>query len=793
MRGFDSLRSLSPSGLGSNGRRRVAKVAAGVLAAAAIGVALVPDPGLYPERGRGSTAWLDSDGRLLRLTLSRDDKYRERASLAEQSPLLVQATLLQEDQWFYEHPGVNPISLGRAVKSMFTGERRIGASTITMQLARMRFELDTRRPWGKLVQIARALQLERHHSKDEILEAYLNLAPYGANVEGAAAASRVWFHKTPADLTLAEAVTLAVIPQNPSKRSPMAAGAEARETAAAALLARWVALHPEDTDASLALASLRTRKPSELPFRAPHFVDAEIARGDVRSGAMTTTLDAGLQRLLERQVAAYVERERGIGIVNGAAMLLDHRTMEVKALVGSADWFDEAIDGQVDGTAALRSPGSTLKPFVYALAFEQGLVHPRTLLKDSPVHFGGFTPENADGVFAGPVIAADALNRSRNVPAVELASRLEGDGLHGLLAQAKVPALRHADWYGLAIALGGAEVRMRDLARLYATLPNGGRLDALRTRASDPEPGRESLQVLTPESAYLVLEVLSANPRPDLSPLDRALVRTRGQIAWKTGTSHGFRDAWSVGVVGPYVLAVWLGNFDGTGDPALVGVKAAGPLFFRVTDALAARAEVVAMPEPRPAATNLSRIEVCAVSGGLPGAACPRRVSSWFIPGVSPIASCELHREVAVDATGRRACDPSADGVKRESHEFWPSDLLALFRLAGIPRRMPPPENPFCPLAEQASRGAAPAIVSPRSGVTYSVRSTDGDAMGVELAAVVDADVRRLYWFQDERLLGVTASGDTLTWKPGPGSYLVRAVDDHGRSASRPVHVERID
>jgi penicillin-binding protein 1C len=360
--------------------------------------------------------------------------------------------------------------------------------------------------------------------------------------------------------------------------------------------------------------------------------------------------------------------------------------MEVLAAVGSAGFLDAAIGGQVDGTRARRSPGSALKPFVYALAIEQGLIHPRTVLKDSPTRFRGYDPENFDGQFFGPIAAGEALVRSRNVPAVELSTRLS-PGLHAFLARAGIGALRPEPHYGLSLVLGGAEVTMEELAGLYATLASGGLWRPLRSRLAAQVPAGERL--LTPEAAWTVLDMLEQNPRPGPAMPG---ARRELPIAWKTGTSHGFRDAWAVGVAGRYVLAVWIGRFDGQGNPAFVGLEAAAPLFFQVTDALRAGVAAERVSRPRPPGVTL--VAVCPVSGKLPGPSCHQTVDTWFLPGVSPIGTCDVHRAVALDAgTGLRACR-AGPGTRSEVFEFWPSDLLRLFAAAGLPRRTPPPFQP---------------------------------------------------------------------------------------------------
>jgi penicillin-binding protein 1C len=760
--------------------RRRSRIALGLAGALALAWLLVPRPPLREGLGF-SRAVFDRDGRLLRLTAAPDQRFRLWVPLSRIAPRLVETTLLHEDRYFRLHPGINPVSLLRgAFRTYLRGGRRVGGSTLTMQLARIRYGIDSRTVSGKLVQLVRALQLERHYSKQELLEAYLNLAPYGRNVEGAGAASLIYFDKEAERLDLAEALALAVVPQNPRRRVPGDPGGDL-ERARTALARRWRAAHPGEARDGDGLSSpLVARAPEALPFLAPHFVDGVLASG--AEGTLVTTLDARQQRLLERSVQAHVERGRAIGIDNAAALLVDWRTMEVRAAVGSAGFFDARIGGQVDGTRARRSPGSALKPFVYALALEQGLIHPRTVLKDSPTRFRGYDPENFDGQFFGPIAAGEALVRSRNVPAVELASRLS-PGLHAFLVRAGVGSLRPEPHYGLSLVLGGAEVTMEELAALYAMLANGGLWRPLRSRLASPAVPGERL--ISAEAAWTVLDMLEQNPRPGPTLQGG---RPGVPIAWKTGTSHGFRDAWAVGVFDGWLLAVWIGRFDGQGNPAFVGVEAAAPLFFQVADALRAGHAAETASRKRP--PGISRVAVCPTSGKLPGPSCHQAVETWFLPGVSPIDTCDVHRAVLVDrATGLRACR-EGPGAQHETFEFWPSDLLRLFAAAGLPRRAPPPFQPGCRLEEQGGRGVPPRITSPQEGLVYSLRAARVGQDPLPLIAVTDADARELFWFVDAELVGRTRTGTPLMWSPRPGSFVIRAVDDRGRAGAARVKVE---
>ncbi|MEO8661547.1 MAG: transglycosylase domain-containing protein, partial [Bryobacteraceae bacterium] len=392
-----------------------------VLIATVVVVALVR---LWPHRPLAqrvplSTAVWSADGELLRVTLASDDQYRLWTPLAQHSPALVEAFLLKEDRWFYWHPGVNPVALARGAARTFLGRGRQGGSTVPMQLARMLYRLKTRTVGGKIRQMAAALWLEARYSKRDLLEAYLNLVPFGGNVQGAGAASRMFFGKGPDRVSLGEAVTLAVIPQSPAARTGQGLPQEKLLRARAQLAALWMARHRVDESERRQLETpIGARLEFAMPYAAPHFVDALLAGRESRSSRVETTLDAGLQRLVERQIQRYTSQYGDRGIRNAVALLVDPREMAVKAWVGSADYWNEPIDGQVDGVLAKRSPGSALKPFIYGMALDQGILHPRTILRDSPSSFGPFTPENFDGRFFGPIAAEEALIRSRNVPAV---------------------------------------------------------------------------------------------------------------------------------------------------------------------------------------------------------------------------------------------------------------------------------------------------------------------------------------------------------------------------------------
>lgn len=730
-----------------------------------------------------SHAVFDRNGALLRLTLSRDEKYRLFVPLQDISPSLRDAVLLHEDQYFYSHTGFNPISLSRAfVQSYFTRGRKIGASTITMQLARIKNGIPSHRVIGKLLQIARALQLELHYSKDELLEAYLNLVPYGYNIEGVGAASFIYLQKKPNELTLPESITLAVIPQNPTKRRPERNNPskpvliEARNR----LFQRWLADHPESADQKpFFTLPLATYGIENLPFKAPHLVINLLSKYKA-SEQIRSTINLDRQAMLEEILRKYVEDNREVGINNASAMLIDTQTMEVRASIGSADFFNKPISGQVDGTRAKRSPGSALKPFIYALAFDQGLIHPLSMLSDAPTHFGSYSPDNFDKDFRGPIPARDALRLSRNIPAMKLAAELHSPDLYTFFNQAGITGLRSKNNYGLSLVLGSAEFTMRELAELYAMIANNGVKRSLVFRVGDVKENKENeaQQLLSAEASFMTLDALRDTQRPHTSSSGH-------NVYWKTGTSNGYHDAWTAGIFGHYVLIVWVGNFNGKNNPAFVGVRSAAPLFFQMVDAVNAiepQKEWIAIKSTQ---LNLRKLDVCATTGDLSSEGCPAQASTWFIPGVSPIHRHDVYRKILVNTTtGKRACHFEAGVTEYRMFEVWPSDLRQTLQKAGINKFALPPREQNCASAYAETSGQAPIITSPQASVEYHARLQDTGSEAVLLNATSDGEVQTLHWFIDDRYFGKSQPGEGLQWYPQPGRHRVRVIDDQGRSAN---------
>jgi penicillin-binding protein 1C len=534
-----------------------------------------------------STTVVDRNGKLLRAYAMADGRWRLPVDAKTAvDPGYLKLLFAYEDKRFYEHHGIDPLALSRAAFQLLTSGHIVsGGSTITMQLARLMEPRHQRSVYAKLRQMVRAVELERQLSKDQILDLYLALAPFGGNLEGVRAASIAYFGKEPKRLSLAQAALLVALPQSPEHRR-LDRHPEAAHIARDRVLDRMV----EDgtvskDDAAQARAVPVPKMRNQIPILAPHSADQAVATMKDQP-VIKLTLDATLQKNLEA-----LARDRAIAQgpdVSVAIIAVDNATGDVLARVGSADYFDERRAGQVDMTRAVRSPGSTLKPFIYGLAFEDGFVHPDSLIEDRPIRFGTYAPENFDMTFQGTVPVRKALQFSLNVPAIELLDRVGASRLSSRLKQAGTNLVLPKDEApGLAMGLGGVGVTLQDLAQLYAGLARLGATKPLReiVRANDD---RETMRLMDQAAAWQVGNVLLGTPPPENG--------VHGRIAFKTGTSYGYRDAWSVGFDGRITIGVWVGRPDGAPVPGLVGRSAAAPILF---DAFARTGKVpAALPRP---------------------------------------------------------------------------------------------------------------------------------------------------------------------------------------------------
>lgn len=733
-----------------------------------------------------SDSYSARNGELLEVFLTPDDKYRIYKPLKEFPSAFIEALLLQEDRFYYTHGAVNPVALIKAFNQTYIKRsRRMGASTITMQVAKLKYRLYTKSVWGKLRQIFKAVYLELCFSKDQILEAYVNLVPCGSNIEGFEAASWYYFNKGIQNLNLSENIMLCVLPQNPTKRSPTARSTPSELIAARKLLfSEWVKKHPEDSDKEIFM-DMQMATVCHFPNRCRHYtemlakntysncVEVPKSRKTIR-----TSIDINLQNQIEELFKDHLNQNRHFGVTNGAVLLLDWKKMEVLANIGSADYYNDLIEGQVNATISKRSPGSTLKPFIYTMAVQQGIIHYRTMLKDTPVTFNEYSPDNYGSVFKGPVEAWFALADSRNIPAIALEQKLKGIDLYDFMKLSGVTQMKEREHYGLSIVLGTCEVTMLELAKMYGTLANNGVMhDINLVPVSKLNKGE---QVLDPDSCFIVKKMLEDNI-PVFQTKPKSVENI--PIGYKTGTSIGFKDSWSVGIFDRYILIVWVGNFDGQGNNAFLGRRMSSPLMFNIAYALLDSTPDTDLLLPEGPPKDAVEIDVCEVSGGLPTDNCLRTKKAWFIPGVSPIEKCKIHRKINIDTrTGYRTDETDKPYIKSIIREFWPSDLMSLFEQAGLPRLVPPEYPPDDFKFDYNKTGYPPEIRSPMNGIDYVFRKSSPERNKILLNAVCDADTQELVWFDGPNYIGRTTPGKNIEWKPKPGKYQITVTDQKGRS-----------
>lgn len=703
--------------------------------------------------------------------------WRYPVTIEEVSPRYLDALIQYEDRWFWEHPGVNPFSIARAAWQDLTAGRVVsGGSTLTMQVARL-LDPHPRTFGGKFRQLWRAFQLEWHLSKRDILTLYLNRAPFGGTLQGIGAASWAYLGKPPAELSYADAALLAVLPQAPSRlrpdRWPERAQA-ARNKVLDRLLMQGVWPANVVNEAKEEPVWLF---PRQMPQLAPLFARAMLARS--REEKIVTTLDAGLQRQLEDLALNWKSRLPPRSSL--AMIVVDNRDMKVRGWVGSADIADDSRFGHVDMVTAIRSPGSVLKPFLYAMALDSALIHPASLLQDVPRRIGDYRPGNFDSGFHGPVSMSDALVRSLNLPAVQVldaygpkqfAARLRNAGLPLILPAGAEP--------NLSLILGGAGARLADITAAYSAFARHGKVGKLRMLASDPLLERP---LLSPGAAWITRRILAgeAQPVPDAS------LPQVPSLAWKTGTSYGYRDAWAIGVNARYSIGIWTGRPDGTPVAGQFGFASAIPLLNQVNNLLASRG--VGQQEgrdPRPA--SVSAAEIC-WPGGQPLPVgddnCRRRLSTWVLDNSLPPTLLLPEQEgmqgirfpLWLDAAGKRVAADCPD-ARQVILNVWPLPLEPWLPAGERRASRLPPVSATCP--PRQLQNAAPLMLT---GVRDDavIRRLPG-ARSAQVALQVHGGEGRRWWFLNGDPQAEADDRLVLTLEK-PGAYQLVVMDDAGQMA----------
>jgi len=691
---------------------------------------------------------------------------------------VIKAIVYKEDKYFYWHFGVNPVALARAfVQNTFSGEVKSGASTITMQVVRM-LEPRPRTFKSKLIEAFRALQLEMYHSKKEILTLYLNHAPYGGNIEGVKAASLLYFGQMPVSLSLAQVSVLASIPNDPNGLRPGVndvALLEKRD----ALLQRFGKnkVFPEKTIADALSEPLQARR-RPAPMYANHY-SWRLKRTHPQASQLSASIDLNKQEWLEKKVAQYAPNIRRKGAENIAVLVIRNQDRSVVAWQGSVDFHDVKYTGQVDGVRAVRSPGSTLKPLIFALAYDKGLVTPKKKLLDLPVSYHGYAPQNYDGKFKGNISAEEALSLSLNIPAVSLLHEMGTDAMIEKLMACRFRSIeKKRNDLGLSLALGGCGCSLYELTGLYAAFADGGVYKPLTMlQQTDSVAG---VSIVSSAAAYVITESLTKLRRPDF-PNGWELSLDIPRIAWKTGTSYGRRDAWAIGYNPDYTIGVWIGNFSGKTVSALNGAEFAVPLLFDLFASVAPKKTAGKWFVP-PA--DMDYRLVCTESGLPPADFCTSIAVDCFIPGVSPAGTCEhlLQMFVNKDATVSycRDCHPEV-GYMMKYYSNFPPELTAFYENERIPYEKIPPHNPEC---TKMFSGKAPVISSPEPSEYFLEKDQQ-----LMLACMAESDVKNVFWFVNNRYYGTCGRQEAFFISPPSGKVIITVADDKGRKTDIEITV----
>jgi len=706
-----------------------------------------------------STVILAKNGEPLRSFTNSKGEWSYPVSLAEISPSYLEALLTYEDRWFWWHPGINPLALLRATWQLLKHKKIIsGGSTITMQVARL-LDPHQRTLAGKLKQMFRALQLEWHLSKSEILTLYLNLAPFGGTLTGVQAASLAYLGKSAHTLSYAEAALLAILPQSPTRFRPDLRPREA-ETARNKVLDRLAKFKIwSPTTVAEAKIEIVSNQWYTQPLSAPLL--SQRLKSQITPGRpLITTLDYQLQRSLETKLASFISElpER----TSVAILVVENAGLQVRAYVGSANFLDANRFGQVDMITAQRSPGSTLKPFLYGFAIEAGLIHSESLLIDAPQSFGDYRPNNFESGFSGPVSARVALQKSLNVPAVDLLNRLTPEVLVARLRQGGLTlSLPNYARPNLAIILGGASTSLEALVSVYTALARQGLSGKLRLTESDPLVNRRLLQAGT---AWIIREILEHNSRPDL-PEEILQLSTARQLAWKTGTSYGFRDAWAIGVTDRYTVGIWVGRPDGTPMPGYYGAITAAPILFNVVDGLPPSTAWTTRTARPP---NVTRQDICWPTGQ-PVAKeqaqlCQERHSAWILDGMipptlpssndsqrTPVTSIWLNPDTGLRIDSR--C-PVSHRVRQEIAR-WPLLLEPFLTEKQIRQSQLPKWDPSCPTSVTSSSDAVVKITGITTPTVLRHAGASKQPPTVSLAAL--GGEGSYYWLVNGQVVQQTA------------------------------------
>jgi penicillin-binding protein 1C len=726
----------------------------------------------------------DKNGKILYSFITKDEKWRMFTELNEISDDLKTAIIFKEDKYFQYHYGINPFAIGRALfNNIIKNKRTSGASTITMQVARL-LEARPRTYASKFIEMFRASQLEWTLSKAEILQLYLNLVPYGGNIEGVKSASVLYFNKQPNHLSLGEITALSIIPNRPSSLK-IGSNNDLIEKQRNIWLERFK-LHQVFNDEQIAdaLSEPFIAERIHAPKYAPHFsFRMKFAHPNINT--IKTTIDYEKQQISENALADYMRTIQGYNIHNAAIIVVDNKNHEVLTYIGSANFFGSEDAGQVDGVRAVRQPGSTLKPLIYGLAFDNGSLTPKTMLTDVPINYSGYSPVNFNQEYNGYVTVETALAQSLNIPAVKALDLVGVDKAVAKLIDCNFKSIaKQKDILGLSLVLGGCGVSLEEMTALYMTFNNEGNyqnLQYLQNYKSD-----EPKSILSKEGAFMISEILTQLERPDLPSAWRS-ASNLPEIAWKTGTSYGRKDAWSIGYNDKYTVGVWVGNFSGEGVPELTGASLATPLLFKIFKAIDQRPAKSWLKAPHDLPFRL----VCAETGQIPADFCAHKIFDYFLPTISSNVPCQHMQKHYVSENDSISycmnCLPLA-GYKETLSHYHPIEMLAYYDGKNIAYKKLPKHNPFC---EKWAKFDAPQIATPTNGSTYYIMKDQPEALVLNCHAA--NDVVKVFWYVNNQVHQIANKNKSVLFMPKEeGVFKISCSDDKGRNKDIEITIQFI-
>ncbi len=743
-----------------------------------------------PDEGMARVV-LASDGTPLWRFADKQGVWRYPINIKQVSPFYIEALLTYEDRWFYDHPGINLIALGRAFWQNLTGGKIIsGGSTLSMQVARL-IDPHPRSYWGKIQQIFRTIQLEWHYSKDEILTFYLNRAPYGGTIEGIAAASWTYLGKPPNQLTRAEAALLAVLPQAPSRLRPDRYPQRAK-LARDKVLDRLgdFAIWPKHIINEIKQENIFLAERQE-PQMAPLL--ARRLYNENKTAVIETTIDVGLQRRLEDLLKSW--QIKLPEYTSAAILIVDHQTMQVKAYIGSIDIQDEKRFGHVDMVTAIRSPGSTLKPFLYAMAMDEGLIHSESLLQDVPRRYGNYKPGNFSAGFIGPVSASEALAMSLNLPAVQLLEAYGPKRFYGELKGAGVKLLLPVmSEPNLAVILGGVGTNLENLVVAYSAFARKGKVAQLIFKPTDPLVERP---LISAGSAWIIKRILAGQTQPDRDP--RARLVQNNILAWKTGTSYGFRDAWAIGVGPRYLMGIWIGRPDGTPVPGQFGMASATPLLLQAHDlAMSHNTNKIQMLTESTQPSSVGVAAICWPSGqplAITDTNCRKERFAWTLGGLTPptLQAADQPLGIGISQTiwvNKKGLQVAADCPEATPKriDLWPAPLEPwLISKERRTRRLPKVDTTCPPLT--LSYSSPVFIVGVRQGDKLRLPASNKQPLALKLSSLGGAGQR--WWFLNGVLIKESAPDEAFDKVfMHKGKQQLTLLDEIGQTATIEFSIE---